>query len=415
MHIDADAFFASVEQVLHRELRGKAIVVGQNGGIVSALSYPAKGMGIPRVMPIVTVRKRFPNVDVVASDFYAYGLFSARIERIIREYLPNLVKNSIDECSSHIGKYVNGFAEARELVEEIQEVLSIKLGCTFSFGIARIPLLAKLASGMNKPNGITVLTDENIKNTIYDLPINSVSGVGKKGFEKLQRHGVCTIGDFVSKEENWLRSTFSICMPAIQKQLLGIVVTVPKAKISQKSMSRGRSFPRTASYNYLHSQLSMNIEHLAQRMRKDNVVAKRIGVRLRTQDLIFSDTFATLITPSRDPGELVQQAKRLLQSIYVSGVEYRQVSVTCSGLEGVIQYDLFGELEASETHVLDLIDGLETKFGKSCIGFASSLEARNNLTTVRSQKITGDTYPHPMLPGEETKKRLVYPFLGKVG
>ena len=83
VHIDADAFFASVEQVLHRELVGKPVVVGQNGGIVSALSYPAKALGISRVSPILTVRKKYPSVHIVASDFHAYGLFSQRMDNIV--------------------------------------------------------------------------------------------------------------------------------------------------------------------------------------------------------------------------------------------------------------------------------------------------------------------------------------------
>jgi nucleotidyltransferase/DNA polymerase involved in DNA repair len=414
VHIDADAFFASVEQVLHRELQGKAIVVGQNGGIVSALSYQAKAMSIPRVMPIVTVRRQFPSVDIVSSDFYAYGIFSARMERIICEYLPNLVKNSVDECSSHIGNYVTSFEEARKFTMKIQSVLYEKLGCRFSFGIARTPLLAKLASGMNKPNGITVLNDENIRDAIYTLPISSVSGIGKKSFEKLQRYGIHTIGDFVMCDENWLRSIFSIAVPDIQRQLLGIITTIPTKRASQKSMSRDRSFSLTNRYEYLYSQISMNIEYLSHRMRKDGVVAKRIGIRLRNRDLSFTNALVTLPAPSRDPGILIGQAKSLLESIYVENVMYGQVSVTCSGLQEIIQYDLFGEIKEPGSQVLDMIDTLEYRFGKSCIGLASSMTAQDDLVEVSSRRTIGDTYPHPLLPGEEVRKRLRYPFLGIV-
>lgn len=417
LHIDADAFFASIEQVLHRELVNKPIVVGQNGGIVSALSYPAKAMGISRVSPIITVRKKYPSVHIVASDFYAYGIFSQRMDNIVRSHFPNLVKNSIDEGSVEISKWVNNFYEAEKLVKKLQKELSIKLGCTFSFGIARTPLLAKLASGMNKPNGITILNDKNVVEKISHLSANYLSGIGKQGYKKLQRYNIKTIGDFAKADTDWLRYNFSIAMPLLQKQVLGEVVEIPKQKDEIKSMSRDRSFPATDSYEYLYSQASMNIEHLAQRMRKENLFTKRIGLRIRNQDLEHTESFVTLISPTRDPEYLLLEVKKILKILYQEGIFYRQVSVTCANLgPGVIQHDLFNELEVSEekNNVLDLIDGLENRFGKSCIGLASSMHAKDNLDSIYSRNEPSDVYPHPLIPGEEVGKRLTIPFLGYI-
>ncbi len=417
VHIDADAFFASVEQVLHRELKGKAVVVGQNGGIVSALSYPAKALGVSRVLPIVTVRKKYPSVHVVASDFHAYGIFSQRMDNIIRNHFPNLVKNSVDEGSVEISKWVDTFDEAEELVVKLQTELYQKLGCTFSFGMARTPLLAKLASGIKKPNGITILNDQNVEEKIYHMPADELSGIGRQGYIKLQKYRINTIGDFAKADANWLRYNFSISMPALQKQVLGEVVDIPKQKEGIKSMSRDRTFPATESWKYLHSQISMNIEHLSQRMRKENLFTKRIGLRLRDQDLHYTQSFVTLSSPTREPGYLLVEMKKLLDELYQEGILYRQVSITCAGLDDVpIQNDLFGELNSSESkdNLLHLIDNLENKFGKLCVGLASSLQAKDNLTKIYSRYTEGDTYPHPLLPGEETKKRLQYPFLGLI-
>ena len=417
VHIDADAFFASVEQVLHRELKGKAVVVGQNGGIVSALSYPAKALGISRVLPIILVRRQYPSVHVVASDFHAYGIFSQRMDNIIRNHFPNLVKNSVDEGSVEISKWVNSFDETEELVKKLKTELYQKLGCTFSFGVARTPLLAKLASGMNKPNGITILNDQNVEEKIYHMPANCLSGIGKQGYIKLQKNRINTIGDFAKADASWLRRTFSISMPMLQKQVLGEVVDIPKQKEDIKSMSRDRSFPATESWKYLHSQISMNIEHLAQRMRKENLFTKRIGLRLRDQDLRYTQSFITLSSPTREPEHLLSEMKKLLDDLYQEGVLYRQVSITCAGLDDApMQNDLFGELHNSESkdNLLHLIDNLENKFGKLCVGLASSLQAKDNLAKVSSRYIEGDTYPHSLLPGEEIKKRLQYPFLGVI-
>ncbi|MBU1046635.1 DNA polymerase IV [Patescibacteria group bacterium] len=417
VHIDADAFFASVEQVLHRELKGKAIVVGQNGGIVSALSYPAKDLGVSRVLPILTVRKKYPSVHIVASDFHAYGIFSQRMDNIIRNHFPNLVKNSVDEGSIEISKWIDTFDEAKELIKKLQRELYQKLGCTFSFGIARTPLLAKLASGMNKPHGITILNDQNVEEKIYHKPVNCLSGIGKQGYIKLQKNRINTIGDFAKADANWLRYTFSISMPALQKQVLGEVVDIPKQKEDIKSMSRDRSFLATDSYGYLYSQMSMNIEHLAQRMRKENLFTKRIGLRLRNQNLDHTQSFVTLSSQTRDIEYLLSEAKKLLDELYQEGVLYRQVSITCAGLGGApMQNDLFGELNSSESrdNLFYIIDDLENKFGKSCVGLASSLQAKDNLEKIHLKCVEGDTYPHQLLPGEEIKKRLLYPFLGEI-
>ncbi|NCS99941.1 DNA polymerase IV [Candidatus Parcubacteria bacterium] len=417
VHIDADAFFASVEQVLHRELKGKALVVGQNGGIVSALSYPAKDIGVTRVMPIVSVRKQYPLVSIVSSDFHAYGIFSSRLERIIRNHIPNLVKNSVDECSADIGDLVKNFEGARSLTESLQNELALKLGCTFSFGVARTPLLAKLASGLNKPNGITILTDDNVESNIYHLPVGKISGIGNKGVERLNKFGIYTVGDFAKADSRWLESNFSISIPAIQGQVLGFVNSVPKQKEDIKSMSRDRSFQATESYEYIYSQTSMNIEHLAKRMRNEGLFTKRIGLKLRDQNLAYTKVFVTFISPSRDPEYILSEAKKLLDKIYVKGVLYRQVSVTCACLEEMSpQGDLFGILDESKSKdtFLFMIDILENKFGKACIGLASSLRAKGNLEKAYSSITEGDTYPHPLLSGEEDGKRLIYPFLGMI-
>jgi len=417
VHIDADAFFASVEQVLHRELKGKPVVVGQNGGIVSALSYPAKDLGISRVSPIVTVRKQYPSVHVVASDFHAYSIFSQRMYNIIRNRFSNLVKNSVDEGSVEISKWLDSFDEAEKSVKQLQTELSQKLGCTFSFGIARTPLLAKLASGMNKPNGITILNDTNKEEKIYHMPVNTLSGIGKQSYIKLKKHKINTIGDFAKADATWLQKTFSISMPALQQQVLGEVADVPKQKESIKSMSRDRTFTPTQSYEYLYSQISMNIEHLSQRMRKEDLFTKRIGLRLRDQDLRYTQALVTLSAPTREPKYLLSEMKKLLDALYQKNVVYRQVSVTCAGLgDAPIQNDLFGELKSSESedNLLNLMDNLEDKFGKSCVGLASSMQAKDNQTKIYSRHVKGDTYPHKLLPGEEIKKRLPYPFLGMI-
>lgn len=415
--IDADAFFASVEEVLHRELKGKAIVVGQNGGIVSALSYSAKKLGIPRVMPIVTVRRNYPEVQIVSSDYYAYRIFSKRMVNIIKNYIPNIIKNSVDECSAEISPITNSYEEAQELLKELQEELFIKLGCSFSFGIGSSPLLAKLASGMNKPSGITILNNKNVKEKIYHLPVYYISGIGKKTVEKMNRYSIKTIGDLMSKDSQWLAFQFSKPMIKIQEQISGIVSEKIKEKSAQKSMSRARTFLTTDDLEYIHSQALFNVEYLSHRLRKDDLYTQRIGVSIRKSDLTRENSYITLTKPTSDTIVIFNEIKKLLLTIYDNQSEYRAVSVTVTNFsKEIYQKDLFGEIETSQKNnkIMSLMDNMEKKFGTTSIQLASSFKAKEQLIKLSSRRTEEDVYPHDLLPGEAIKKRLVYPFLGEI-
>lgn len=416
IHIDADAFFASVEQCLHRELRGKPIVTGRDGGIAVAMSYEAKDLGVERATPIHIIREEFPNVQMVVSDYFMYRIYSNRMLEIIQMYIPSIQRKSIDECSADITREVSSFEEAEILGGEIKKVLEQKLQCTFSIGISSSPLLSKMASGMNKPSGLTIINTK--KNTEYlKVPIKKVSGLGRKLCERLSDLGVVCIGDFIQSYPR-IRKNFSIVTDDIFQQLQGVPTLRNTLQKEQQSMNRARSFKVTFSREEVFGQLVTNLESLMKKMRAGDFVCSRILVLLKNIERKPISVNIKLPTSTRDMSIIMFHLRTIFDDIYSSEEGYRYASVTLSGLQDSFcsQPDLFGEINNSprEDKMYALIDSLENKFGNRCVTLASTLNLPHGL----GSHIKKNTYPitemNPLLPGETYFKRLKYPFLGLV-
>lgn len=416
IHIDADAFFASVEQCLHRELRGKPIVTGRDGSIGVALSYEAKALGVERATPIHMIREEFPTVQMVASDYYMYKIYSDRMISIIREYIPSIRRNSIDECSADITSMCDSFQEAEALATQVQQILNQKLMCTFSIGISTSPLLTKMASGMNKPAGLTMI-DPATSTEYQQEYIKKVSGLGRKLCERLSKLGVLRISDFIERYPV-IRKNFSIVTDDIYHQLLGRQSTRVREYALQKSMNRARSFKVTDNQDAVFGQLVLNFEHLMRKLRAQNMTCQRIYVTLGTADRNRRGSHLRLPSHSRDVDLLMAHMRIVFDDLCRAGEAYRYASVTLSGLriQEVVQNDLFGEHEqqSSTESMYQTIDDLDSKFGKPVISIAATLSRPRNLGSHVDPKTYPITMRHQLLPGEEANRRIRYPFLGTV-
>ncbi|MAQ76926.1 hypothetical protein CL684_00120 [Candidatus Campbellbacteria bacterium] len=416
IHIDADAFFASVEQCLHRELKGKPVVAGRDGSIGVALSYEAKALGVKRALPIHIIREEFPEVQMVASDYYMYRIFSNRMLNIIGKYIPDIARKSIDECSACITTLVNSFDEAKNLATELQNELQLKLDCSFSFGISSSALLAKMASGMNKPHGITILNPENTEN-YYSLPIERVPGLGKRLCERVRGLGVHTVGQFLVEYPRIARN-FSITVTDIYNQLQGFPSTRILLNEPQKSMNRSRSFKVTTNHEEVFGQVTLNLEHLTRKLRNQNLCGTTLYISLRRTDRSSVGSKLKLPRKMRDFNVLLEYARIIFDECRKSGEAYRYVSVTISGLheQSIIQTDIFGNVEQDKHYekVLTAVDYLNDKFGKPLVVHASSMITPKKLGTHRNPNTHPITEVYPFLPGESVYKRLRYPYLGRI-
>lgn len=415
IHIDADAFFASVEQCIHRELRGKPVVTGRDGSIAVAMSYEAKALGVERATPIHILRKEFPSVSIVVSDYYTYRIFSDRMLAIIQTYLPQVVRNSIDECSGEIIGMITQ-QEVQQLANDIQQALQTKLSCSFSLGISRSPLLAKLASGMHKPSGMTII-DPLVDYSYQQLPIAKVSGLGSKTCERLGKLGIIFVKDFIEKYPR-IKKDFSINLEDIYYEVQGIPKLRKQKKAHQQSMNRARSFTVTKSREAVYGQLIVNSEHLLRKMRTQKLGCTRIQVALKDTYRVIHHEQQTLHTLSFDTNTIMTYVTKLFNQLFIPGEGYRYVSVTFFGLQSqeYMQADLFGEShhEEQQSKLYMSLDSLNTRFGKQVISYGSTMTLPRSFGTSEYQAKHLMTQAYHLLPGESVYQRLRYPYMGKI-
>jgi DNA polymerase-4 len=200
LHIDMDAFFSSVEQKRHPELVGKPVVVGGGGdptkrGVVSTASYEARKFGIHSAMPLRTAYKLCPDAVFLPVDYEEYSRVSGRIKEILREFTPIIEDVGIDEAFLDISSIDK---PSEEIAKEIKRRIKDETDLTCSIGIAPNKLLAKMASDMQKPDGFTIIKDEDVESHIWPLPARKLWGVGPKTETYLKEMGIKTIGELAS-------------------------------------------------------------------------------------------------------------------------------------------------------------------------------------------------------------------------
>lgn len=194
LHMDLDAFFASVEQLDHPELRGKAVIVGGRGsrGVVSTCSYEARAYGVRSAMPIAMARKKCPNGIFLPVRHERYVEKSQEVRNILVDYNPRFETVGLDEAYLDVSHYEDAVPVAREIRRRIRE----ETGLTCSVGLSYNKAMAKIASDLRKPNAFVIIRPEQALAILRRLPIGAVQGIGKKSQERLQKRGIYTIEDF---------------------------------------------------------------------------------------------------------------------------------------------------------------------------------------------------------------------------
>jgi DNA polymerase-4 len=191
LHLDADAFFASCEQAVHPQLRGKPVITGKERGIVAAASYEAKNRGVQRGMRLFEARKVCPDVITVPSDYETYSLFSVRMFEILRRFSPDTEEYSIDEAFVDLTGLRRSFHCSYAMIAGmIQETVEKELGITVSVGVSLSKVLAKAGSKYDKPHGLTVMPGRDIHRYLETLPVEKVWGIGPNTTAFLRKFGI---------------------------------------------------------------------------------------------------------------------------------------------------------------------------------------------------------------------------------
>lgn len=387
-HIDGDAFFVGVEIAKNPKLRGLPVVTGEERGIVSALSYEAKALGIVRGMPIFRIKKDFPNVIILPGDYASYVHYSSMMFEIVGRYAYGVEEYSIDECfADFTGLDRTLKMSYRKIAEKIKKEVDEELGLSVSIGLAPTKVLAKIASNWVKPNGLTIITKDTAPEFLAKVPVKKIWGIGPKTSEQLIVRGVNTALDFKNKDIKWVNQNFSKPYESIWRELNGELILEIDAELKDtySSIQKTRTFhPTTNDKSFLWSQISKHIEDACTKARYYNLVPKKISIFLKASDFKITSTSITLPVPSNSPEILARLAHDMFEKIHTKRTLYRTAGVTLQDLlqNYTSQKDLFGGTIKAEKFDLihKQIDALEDKFGKRVVYLASTQQALKHKT-----------------------------------
>ncbi|HET7661553.1 MAG TPA: DNA polymerase IV [Oryzihumus sp.] len=349
MHLDLDAFFSAVEQRDKPSLRGKPVVVGGVGGrgVVATASYEARRYGIRSAMPTAEARRRGPaGTAFLAGRFEAYRLSSGVVMDVLRECSPLVEQVSIDEAYVDLAE-IPGFDPTVEAVTELAEGLRARIaeltgGLTASVGVASSKMLAKVASELRKPDGLTVVDAGEELAVLHPLPVRSLGGVGPATAERLRPLGVETVADLARLELADLLSLFGQAHgQSLHRLARAQDDRVLVAEREAKSVSAEETFARDVTDpGALRREIDLLTARVGARLRKANTAGRTVTLKLRRYDFSTLTRSMTLPQATDDGRALAHTAYKLLAEVDVAdGV--RLLGVGVSGLSDFVQDDLF--------------------------------------------------------------------------
>ena len=375
LHIDMDAFYASVEQLDNPELRGKCVIVGGSShrGVVTAASYEARRFGVHSAMPMFQAKKQCPNAAFLPVRMHRYKELSRRIMSILRDVTPLVEPISIDEAYLDITGCESLYGSPVEIARMIKTRIKDTVHLPCSIGVAPNKFIAKIASDMSKPDGLLMIGQEDVASFIESLPIRKVPGVGDSTQKKLDTMGIKTLGD-VKKytEESLLKrlGKFGLRLSALSAGMdPSPVIPLPE----HKSISSEETLVAdTVDKALLNAYLLRQAEDVAKQLRRLEVMAKTITLKVKHADFSQVTRSTTLSSPTCSSKTVYYHAQRLLAD-YPLKKKVRLVGVGASGLiaEGVpVQLGLFDENKEQGDkweRVDRVIDSIAVKFGASAI------------------------------------------------
>lgn len=384
LHIDGDAFFASCEVIRRPELWGKAVVVGQERGVVTAMTYPAKKLGIKRGEPIFKIRKEYPDVTILSSHFELYNYYARSLANILYDKVDKFEAYSIDEC------FVTIFGSEEEVkakIKNLKILVQKKLGITYSFGVSTNKTLAKVASKKNKPDGACFLMNEvEIKETLNNTLVENIWGIGWQTARRLRIYKIKTALQFSNLDSHKiLKRDFTKSIEATQFELQGkTIFLVGKNNSHQKSLQSTRAFIKKINKKQeIISEISRNIEVACKELREKGLYTNRCSIYIKRGDIYTENIVGDFCFPNFTQSTLMilKNIERLFDKFEstLPGI-YKGSGVWMYNLKekNDLPIDLFNEQEASnieEDKLNNLICSIRNKFGFSAIQFATSIES----------------------------------------
>ncbi|WP_422083005.1 DNA polymerase IV [Ulvibacterium sp.] len=343
IHVDMDAFYASVEQLDNPELKGKPIAVGGSSkrGVVAAASYEARKFGVRSAMSSVLAKRKCPELIFVKARFDRYKEISNSIRTIFFEYTDLVEPLSLDEAYLDVTHNKKGNPSATLIAREIRQRIFDETGLTASAGISINKFIAKVASDMNKPNGQKTINPEEVIQFLEDLEIRKFYGVGKVTAEKMYKLGIFTGKDLKQKTLEFLDSNFGKSGSHYYHVVRGVHTSEVKPHRIPKSVGAERTFSENLSSEiFMLEKLEHIANELDRRLKKSNLAGKTITLKIKYSDFTLQTRSKTLPYFIADKVLILEMAKELLYQ------EQLQNSVR---LLGISLANLNTENKAAET------------------------------------------------------------------
>ncbi len=336
IHVDMDAFFASVEQRDNPGLRGKPVAVGGAGGrgVVAAASYEARVFGVKSAMPSVTASRLCPDLIFVKPRFEAYKEVSQAIRAIFRRYTPHVEPLSLDEAYLDVTADLKGIGSATRIAQLIRAAIKQETGLTASAGVSYNKFLAKLASDQNKPDGLCVIRPGQGAQFVAGLPVRRFHGVGPRGSEKMAKLGINTGADLAAKDLAFLRQHFGSFAEYLYRAARGIDLRSVKANRAAKSIGGERTFSTDLSdAEELRDTLERIIAIVWDRVAEKQAKGRTVVLKLKYTDFQIATRSRSVGLPVADRQTFARLARELLEAELPLAQPIRLMGLTLSNLE----------------------------------------------------------------------------------
>ena len=379
LHVDMDAFYASVEAHDDPSLAGKPLLVGGTGGrgVVAAASYEARRFGIHSAMPMREALRRCPQAVCVQPRHARYQEVSREVFAVFGEFTDLVQGLSLDEAFLDVtgSQSLHGTPEA--MAREIKRRIRLRTGLTASVGVAPNKLLAKVASEMDKPDGLRVIRAEEARSLLDPMPVGRLFGIGRKTAARLEERGIRTLGQLRTAPEALLRGLFGRDARKMRDRAAGIDERPVEPDVEEQQVSHEETFESDiADRDALFGHLARLADRTAARLRAKGLQAGLVVVKVRQRDFTTFTRQRSFSPPTDETRLIVEVATRLLQTWLDEHprAALRLLGVGAGHLSPADQLDLFDRRQENGRPGLDqALDGIRSRFGTAAVRRGTTL------------------------------------------
>jgi len=379
LHVDMDAFYASVEQRDDPSLRGRPVIVGGTGGrgVVAAASYEVRRYGVHSAMPMREALRRCPDAVCVRPRIGHYADVSKQVFAVFHEFTPLVQGLSLDEAFLDVTAGTGDLSDGERVAHEIKQRIRSRTGLTASVGVAPNKLVAKIASDLRKPDGLVVVRPGEINAVLDPLPIRKLFGLGAKTAPKVEALGIHTLGELRQASAAQLRPIFGRYTERVLQRAAGIDTRPVVPDQDEKQISAEETFDADiADHARLRAEIVRLGDKVGARLRSRELTASCVTVKIRRKDFTTYSRQRHFEPPTHETRVITSIATELLDAWLAAQprAALRLLGVGVSDLAPATQLDLFTAPQTARNRDLDAaVDRIRERFGKGVLAPASAL------------------------------------------